>query len=260
MKILLHIVTVFILTTSCSLFATEDWGRTGHRATGEIAEQHLSKKAKRAIQELLDGASLALVSTYGDEIKSDERFRSYGPWHYVNYPFDSSYETHPKSERGDLIQGINFCISVLKDDVASKEDKAFHLKMLVHFIGDLHQPLHVGIADDKGGNDFQVRWFKDGTNLHAVWDTKMIESYNMTYSELADNAAQLSKDELRVMQEGTVLDWMNESRTLCLDVYENAKVGEKLGYGYMYQYMNVVRGQLQKGGVRLAALLNKIFD
>lgn len=260
MKALLQIVTVLIFTTSLSLFASEDWGRTGHRATGEIAEQHLSRKAKKAVQDLLDGASLALVSTYGDEIKSDERFRSYGPWHYVNYPFDSSYDAHPKSERGDLIQGINFCISVLKDEKASKEDKAFHLKMLVHFIGDLHQPLHVGVADDKGGNDFQVRWFKDGTNLHAVWDTKMIDSYNMTYSELANNASQLSKNELQAMQQGTVLDWMNESRTLCLDVYENAKTGEKLGYRYMYRYMDVVRGQLQRGGVRLAALLNQIFS
>ena len=259
MKRIYLLVTLLCLNVGI-VSATEDWGRTGHRATGEIAQKHLTKKAKRAIEKLLDGASLALVSTYADEIKSDERYRSYGPWHYVNFPFDSTYETHPKSDRGDIIRAIDTCISVLKNETSSKEDKAFHLKLLIHFIGDLHQPLHNGKADDKGGNDFQVRWFNDGTNLHSVWDTKMIESYNMSYSELASNAQGLSKEEITSIKEGTVTDWMYESRSLCLEIYDNAKVGEKLGYQYMYRYMGVVRSQIQKGGIRLAAVLNEIFS
>lgn len=259
MKIV-YILIAFLFLNFGSILGAEDWGRTGHRATGEIAEQHLTGKAKRMIKELLGGESLALVSTYADEIKSDERYRSYGPWHYVNFPFDSTYEDHPKSDRGDLIRAIDTCISVLKDKSSSKEDKVFHLKLLVHFIGDLHQPLHNGKAEDKGANDFQVRWFDDGTNLHSVWDTKMIESYNMSYSELAANRTVLSKNEIEQMQQGSVIDWMNESRELCLDIYENTKVGEKLGYRYMYRYMNVIRDQIQKGGVRLAAVLNEIFS
>ncbi|MEL6812994.1 MAG: S1/P1 nuclease [Bacteroidota bacterium] len=249
-----------LLIIVVSAKATEDWGPTGHRATGEIAQMYLSKKATRAISELLEGASLALVSTYGDEIKSDEKYRSYGPWHYVNFPFDKTYETHPKSEKGDLPTAIQTCISVLKNPEKSKEEKAFYLKLLVHFIGDLHQPLHVGMAKDKGGNDFQVRWFDDGTNLHSVWDTKMIESYNMSYSELAANAKKLSKEQLSEIRQGSILDWMNESRELCKDVYAHTQIGEKLGYQYRYRYMDVARSQLQKGGIRLAVLLNEIFD
>ncbi|MFT7158778.1 MAG: hypothetical protein ACI8Q1_003812, partial [Parvicella sp.] len=69
--------------------ASEDWGKTGHRATGEIAQEYLSKKAKREIDKLLNGQSLAFVANYGDDIKSDNAYRKYYPWHYVNFPFDS---------------------------------------------------------------------------------------------------------------------------------------------------------------------------
>jgi len=254
------ICTILVIFSSVQISsATEDWGKTGHRATGEIAEQYLSKKAKRVINELLNGESLALVSNYGDDIKSDRAYRKYGPWHYVNFPFDGTYEASEKSEKGDLYVAINTCISVLKNEKSTQEAKVFHLKMLVHFIGDLHQPLHIGLADDKGGNDFQVRWFNGGTNLHTVWDTKMLDSYEMSYSELAANADKLSKFQLKAIQKGTVKDWMYESRALCKDIYANTKVGEKLSYRYMYDYVNVVRNQLQKGGIRLAVLLNDIF-
>lgn len=236
-----------------------DWGQTGHRATGAIAENYLTNKAKKAIAELLDGQSLAFTSTYADEIKSDDAYRSYGPWHYVNVPFDSTYEKHEHNDRGDIIQGIDKCIEVIKSNTTSKEDKAFHLKLLVHFIGDLHQPMHVGISEDKGGNDFQVQWYNDGTNLHSVWDTRMIESYGMSYSELADNMPELSKKERLAMAAGTHRDWMNDSRVIVKDIYANTEVGEKLGYRYMYDYFSTVRNQLQKGGVRLAALLNELL-
>ncbi|OAB81554.1 S1/P1 nuclease [Cochleicola gelatinilyticus] len=253
-------IFIFLVLASFTLSASEDWGRNGHRATGEIAEKHLTKKAKRAIAELMNGESLALMSTYADEIKSDKAYRAYGPWHYVNFPFGATYEAHDKSDKGDLIQAINTCISVLKDATETKENKVFHLKLLVHFIGDLHQPLHVGMADDKGGNDFQVQWFGEGTNLHSVWDTKMLESYEMTYSELAQNSDQLSKAQLQMIQQGEITDWMYESRSLCEKIYATTKSGDKLGYSYMYDYVPVLRDQLQKGGIRLAALLNSIFS
>lgn len=236
-----------------------DWGKKGHRVTGAIAEKYLTRKTKKALDELLDGQSLALVSTYGDEIKSDKAYKKYGPWHYVNVPFNSTYEKHPKSDRGDIIMGINKCISVIKDKSATKDNRAFYLRLLVHLVGDLHQPLHVGLGSDKGGNDFQVRWYNEGTNLHSVWDTKMLESYGMSYTELADNTERLSKEQLKILQSGTVLDWMKDSRTLVKDIYVHTEQGEKLGYKYMYDYFNILREQLQKGGVRLAQLLNDIL-
>src|SRR5690606_21336138 len=237
---------ILLALFSNEILAGEDWGKTGHRAVGEIAEKYLSKKAGREISKLLNGHSLAFVANFGDDIKSDDKYDAFGPWHYVNFPFGEKYETHPKSEKGDIFHGINKCISVLKNEKSSDADKVFYLKMLIHFMGDLHQPLHIGLAEDKGGNDFQVRWFKDGTNLHTVWDSKMIDFYDMSYSELAANTDVLSKEQVEAIKKGSVLDWMYESRSLCETIYENTEIGQKLGYNYMYQYMDTVRSQLQK--------------
>ena len=259
MKIKIAIVLTTFLLVSFTLPNKADWAKTGHRATGEIAQKYLTKKADRKIKELLNGHSLAFVSNYADEIKSDKAFWKYSAWHYVNFPFDSTYEASPKSEKGDIIQAINKCVSVLKNPESTQKDQVFYLKMLIHFVGDLHQPLHIGLAEDKGGNMFQVQWFKKGTNLHHIWDEDMIEFYNMSYTELANNTNELSLEKLHKIQSGTVIDWMYESRELCKDIYAHTKVGEKLGYRYMYDYMDTVRMQLQKGGIRLAVLLNEIY-
>ncbi|TYP97546.1 S1/P1 nuclease [Tenacibaculum adriaticum] len=241
-------------------FTTFDvWGPTGHRATGKIAENHLSKRAKRKIDELLQGESLAFVSTHADQIKSDKKYNEFYSWHYVNMPLDGDYETAEKNPQGDLVTGINYCVKVLKDEKSSKEDKRFYLKMLVHLVGDLHQPMHIGQKEDKGGNTIQVQWFKKGTNLHRVWDENMIEEWNMSYLELASNAKDLSKEQIKAIQKGSVLDWVKDTHQITQKVYGSVEVGEDLRYRYSYEYFPVVREQLQKGGLRLAKILNEIF-
>ena len=255
----LLIIVFIVLFSSSSLTASEDWGKTGHRTMGEIATKHLSKKAAKKISALLGGESLAFVSTYADEIRSDDAYRKYAPWHYVSFPFGARYEDTPKNKKGDIIVGIQNCIDVLKDATSSQKDKEFYLRMLVHFIGDLHMPLHVGLKEDRGGNSFKVKWFGKQTNLHSVWDTKIIEGYEMSYTELTSNVDALSKKEIQTIQSGAVTDWMYESRALCEDVYAHTNVGDNLGYKYMYRYVNVTRKQLQKAGLRLAGILNQIY-
>jgi len=253
---------IFILLFSFTNIAANDnpkWGSTGHRAIGVIAEKHLTKKAKKQINKLLQGQSLAFVSTYGDDIKSDSRYAKFYTWHYVNFPFNSKYENSDKNPKGDIVTGINTCISILKDKNTSQEDQIFYLKFLVHLIGDLHQPLHVGRGEDKGGNDIQVRWHNKGTNLHRVWDSNMIESWNMGYTELAKNAKKLNKPQIQSIQKGTVLDWTYESQKLAIQVYKSVEIGEKLGYKYSYKHFGTVRSQLQKSGIRLAKILNDIY-
>ncbi len=257
MKPLYLLVLSLFLLVSTSLHA--DWGKNGHRATGEIASKYLSTEAKARIAQILDGVSLAMVSTFADEIKSDTLYRKYSPWHYVNYPFGGSYASSQKSNRGDLMAGIDACIAVLKDKSSTKKQQAFYLKLLVHFIGDLHQPMHVGIAKDLGGNRFQVQWFDEGTNLHRVWDEHLIDFYKMSYSELADNTPYVSPEELTRIQGGTHYDWMVESKELCQEVYAKTKVGANLKYDYAYLFMDKLRMQLFKGGVRLAVILNEVY-
>ena len=235
------------------------WGQNGHRVTGEIATQHLTKRAKRKIDKLLKGQSLAFVSTFADEIKSDRKYREFSAWHYVNMGLEESYEAAEKNPKGDLVTAIAKCISVLKDPNSKESDKVFYLKMLVHFVGDLHQPMHIGQKEDRGGNRIKVEWFGQGTNLHSVWDTKMIEAWNMSYIELAKNAKDLSKNQLKAMQKGSVEDWVNEVHEITKELYSSVKEGENLRYRYSYDHFGTVRNQLQRGGVRLAKILNDIY-
>lgn len=255
-----YILIIFLITFLAGNANNPDWGQTGHRTIGKIAENYLEAKTKREISKILDGQSLALVSTFGDDIKSDKRYKDFYSWHYVNMPFGVKYEDSEKNPNGDLVTGIEKCKSVILDKNASKDDKAFYLKLLVHFIGDLHQPMHVGRAEDKGGNTIQVQWFNDGTNLHSVWDSKMIDSFQMTYTEMAANADKISKEQVKYLQQGTIADWANETQTFAIKAYDSTEVGEKLSYNYMYENFGLVRSQLQKGGIRLAKVLNDLFD
>ncbi len=259
MNLKLILLIPFLFLTKSIKEDTFFWGQNGHRVIGKIAENHLTKKAKKNIDKLLKGKSLAFVSTYADEIKSDRKYNNYSVWHYVNMDLDETYEASEKNPEGDLVVGIDTCIKVLKNEQSSEEDKIFHLKMLIHLIGDLHQPMHIGKKEDKGGNDIQVQWFGQGTNLHTVWDTKIIEDFNMSYLELAENADQLSSGQIASLQKGTVIVWLNEVHKITNDVYGSVKVGEKLSYRYSYLYLETVRTQLQKGGIRLAKVLNDIF-
>lgn len=241
------------------LCAKPDWGSTGHRVVGEIANKYLKSKTKRELKKLLDGASLALASTFADEIKSDSRYNEFYTWHFINMPIDASYDPTKRHPNGDLVSGIEYCIKIVRSDIVSKNDKAFYLKMLIHLIGDLHQPLHIGLAEDKGGNDFKVQWFYEDSNLHRVWDTEMIETYGMTYTELADNSSFLSRKQVKELQKGTVIDWVNETHKLTKNVYDSAEQGENLRYRYSYLHFNTVRSQLEIAGVRLAKVLNDLF-
>ncbi|MDT8347340.1 MAG: S1/P1 nuclease, partial [Flavobacteriaceae bacterium] len=206
-------------------YAGPDWGKTGHRTVGQIAEQYLKKSTARKINQLLNGMSLAEASTYSDEIKSDPRFRKYNPWHYINIGFDESIEAIERNKDGDILFAIEKCIAELKNTTTSTEDRVFYLKMLIHLIGDLHQPMHIGLKEDKGGNDFQVRWFNQGTNLHAVWDTKMIEHYKMSYTELAASLPKPYKRKRKSIESGDLYDWVAEIRPITQQVYQSAEQG-----------------------------------
>jgi hypothetical protein len=260
MKIKLFLLLPFFLMMNSNSEEAVFWGKNGHRVTGKIAEKHLTRKAKKQIDKLLKGQSLAFVSTFADEIKSDRTYSKYYPWHYVNMNLDQSYQEAEKNPKGDLVTGINTCIQILKDKTSSEEDKAFHLKLLIHFVGDLHQPMHIGQKEDKGGNTVQVEWFGKGTNLHSVWDSKMIDDWEMGYAELADNATDLSKKQIEAIEQGTIEDWVNEVHEITKEVYKSVKKGENLRYQYSYNHFGTVRTQLQKGGIRLAKVLNEIYD
>lgn len=258
-----HLISLFICVLSFTLSTantTPNWGKTGHRAIGAIAKKHLKKSTLKKINQLLNGESLAYVSIHSDEIKSDPAYKKYYSWHYVNFASGKKYKEDPINPKGDLIQGIKICADTIRNANTSKADKAFHIKLLTHLVGDLHQPLHVGHGHDKGGNDVKLEWFGEPSNIHRVWDTNMIEGYKMSYSELASNTKVKTEAEITAIKSGTLLDWVYESQALAETVYASAEANENLRYKYSYDFFPVVEAQMQKGGIRLAHLLEAIFN
>jgi hypothetical protein len=133
-----------------------------------------------------------------------------------------------------------------------------HLMMLVHLVGDIHQPLHVGTGEDIGGNAVKLKWFWQNSNLHRVWDSEMIDSKQYSYTELADAVNNTSKDEVKSLQSDTIDKWYKEAMALRPQVYALPD-DMNLGYEYSYKNWDTVKSQLMKSGIRLAGILNEIY-
>ena len=252
-----NIVLVFsILLVSPKAFS---WGKTGHRVVAEIAERNLDPAAKKGIKELLDGDDLARVANYPDEIRSDRKYDYTGPWHYTSIPTGKTYFDQKRNKDGDIIDALFRMDEILKDPKKSKEDKAFALKFMVHLVGDLHQPLHVGIAEDRGGNNVRVRWFKTESNLHTIWDENVIDFQQLSYTEYSAFLNRYTKDEMKEFTRGNFLDWAKESQDLRSAVYDTGG-SENLSYEYQYKTKPVIEERIRKAGVRLASVLNNVFN
>lgn len=256
---LLNFLLLFLFPFEGESKALPEWSKTGHRVVGEVAQKHLNRKARKAIEKILKGETLAEVANYADAIKSDRTYARFSPWHYVNFPADERYLDSNPSPDGDVVTGIQKCMAILRDPNTSADDTLFYLKMLVHLVGDLHQPMHVGRLADKGGNDIQVQWFGRGSNLHRVWDANLIDDYGMSYTELAASLPHWDRAKIRSAMKGSVYDWVEDVQEVTNRVYDSAESGEKLSYRYRFLWWDTVEEQLLVGGLRLAAVLNEIY-
>jgi hypothetical protein len=238
-------------------FTCSAWGVTGHRITGWIADKYLSKKTRKEIERILGQQSLAMASTWMDEIRSDTSFNYMEDWHWVTIHDGQTYEHSEKNPKGDIIKTLELIIGELKSHKLNATDEAIHVKMLIHLIGDLHQPLHVGGGSDRGGNEVKVSWFKNESNLHRVWDSDMIDDTRLSYTEFAESLERPDGTQLKVIQNATLNDWVLESMGYRNQIYDIGN--SKLGYLYTYKNLHVVRKRLLQAGIRLAAVLNDIY-
>jgi hypothetical protein len=245
---------ILFCSSLCNGFA---WGPTGHRVTGLIAEKYLNKKAKKEIERILKGQSLSMASTWMDEIRADSTYDYMSDWHWVTIPDGEQYDHVAKNPKGDIIQTLERLIKELKSHKLSAKEEADHLKMLIHLIGDIHQPLHVGSGNDRGGNNTKVMWFRVDSNLHRVWDSDMIDDTKLSFTELAESLENPTESELSLWSKSTVRDWANESMNLRQQVYNYDR--DKLGYEYSYRNLATVRHRLLQAGVRLGMVLNEIY-
>lgn len=250
------VVICAVLVISPKAFS---WGKTGHRVVAEIAERNLDPAAKKGIKDLLGVDTLARVANFPDEIRSDRTYDYTGAWHYTSIPTGKTYFDQKRNKEGDIIEALFRMEETLRDPKKSKEDKAFALKFLVHLMGDVHQPLHVGMAEDRGGNTVRVKWFKTESNLHTIWDESIIDFQQLSYTEYSTFLNHYTKDDKKEIAKGTFLDWAKESQEYRSVVYETG-ASENLSYEYQFKAKPVVEERLRKAGLRLATVLNAIFN
>jgi len=254
------IIGIAVLYTPLQSMA---WGTTGHRICGQIAESYLTPKAKLAVQAILGHESIAMASNWADYIKSDPSFSYLSPWHYVDlnkaYTYPELLVFLKQDTNVDAYTKLNFLIGKLKDKGLSKNDKRFCLRMLIHIIEDVHQPMHVAHADDKGGNDFKVTWFNNPTNLHSMWDSQLIDYQQLSYTEYAAAINHTTPAEVKEWQSAPISKWLFESNQIAEILYTDIKPGDNLSYKYNFSHIDTLNRQLLKAGVRLAGVLNELF-
>jgi len=235
------------------------WGLTGHRVVGQIAEIYLTKKARKEVKKVLGTETLADVANWMDFIKSEPSYNHMKPWHYVTVIDGQTYDTSEKAKEGDIIWAINKFVNELKSDTLSLAGQQFALKSLVHLVGDIHQPLHVGNGTDKGGNDVKLKYFWRDSNLHRVWDSGMIDGQNLSYTEWVKKINHTIKTQVVQWQAASINNWVTESMAMRESVYA---LDEKksINYRYNYDHIKEVELRLVQAGVRLAGVLNNIYQ
>jgi hypothetical protein len=250
------------------------WGKTGHRVVAAIADTQLSGLARAHVMEILGGAeSLDEAANWPDEMRANPSpfwQKTATPWHYVTLN-GTTYDHAPPE--GDALEALSHFRAVLRDPKASLADKQLALRFIVHLVGDLHQPLHAGKCCDKGGNDVKVTWFGKPTNLHAIWDSSIVDEEQLSFMELA---AQLerhtSERDVIAWWDANPRHWISESAQIRDSIYPTAadlpkepKGGNgpavpELSYAYVYKFTPIANRRLQQAGVRLAAYLNDVFS
>lgn len=240
------------------------WGVLGHRIVGEIADYYLSPDAKKEIKFLLGNESVGMASNWMDFIKSDSTFRYLGNWHYLNIKGGLSqpeFESWVQKDTStNAYTKIIFVSKELKNKIISRDTRAMYLKILIHLVGDIHQPMHVGRLEDQGGNRIRLMWFNDNVNLHQVWDDRLINFQQLSYTEYTKAINFTTKEQRKAWQSEPLHNWFWQSYAHAEKIYADIKPEDKLSYNYNFKYIDVVNKQLLKGGIHLAGLLNEIFD
>ncbi len=231
------------------------WGKDGHQVVASLAETQLSAKAHAEVDRLLalePGATLQSISTWADE----HRNPATGPWHYVNFPRNTcTYDAARECSDGNCVVGaISKQLEILSSN-APDDARLKALKYVVHFEADVHQPLHTGYADDKGGNAYQLQAFMRGSNLHSFWDSGLIKNLNEDVNVLTKRLAAK-----RDAPNGTDLNVVHAAEESCKIVGKPGFYPERLvGMDYVERYTPVMEQRLTVAGARLAGLLNRVF-
>ncbi len=208
--ILITFLTIFQSTTS---FA---WGKKGHALVAEVAFNYLDPTTRKVLTNYLGVMTIQDAANWMDDIKSDKTYDYLRKQHYINAERGQKIT----SDDGENIIGLlTKTIEELKNHkTLSKSEVKIKLCILFHLVGDLHQPLHVGYGEDKGGNNYQINFYGRGTNLHSFYDSGIIEYKNLTLPQCL-KAKTYTKEELSHIEKIDVVEWANQSRSFLPKIY-----------------------------------------
>ncbi len=245
----------------CTTFQALAWGQMGHDIAAYIAEKNLTKKADKAVKAALDGRSLVYYSSWMDSASNTDEYRYTKTWHYRNVDEGYTAETMPLNENGDVVRAVEQLVVDLKSGKLSAKEEKVALKMLIHLVGDLHCPMHAGRLSDLGGNRRTVYFFGRKTNLHSLWDSALLESaHKWSYAGWWEQLDIIDKESKNAIQQGTPIEWFSECVEQAAYIYEQTPQDAKLSYDYVTEFAPVVETQLLNAGLRLAGLLNEIYN
>jgi len=258
---------IFTLSLLVQCSPVHAWDATGHAIVAILAEERLTPQTRAAVTALLDGQSMADVSSWPDQVRNQQT----APWHYVNIEIEETqYEpSRHCPNRQCVIAQIERFRATLADGSIDTAKRQRALKYLVHFVGDLHQPLHAGQNHDRGGNDVQVEFLgqainpftKQPWNLHQVWDNGLLDRYAPDMSQAVERVnGWLARQEEAALAQGSVVDWVLESHDQARDHAYVFSPDRHLGEAYLQDNLPVVEAQLARAGVRLAAMLNRALE
>lgn len=248
-----------LLTLPATAFG---WGQKGHDVTAFIAEKHLTPAAKAACDKLFEGKSIVYWANWADNACHTPEYAYTQTWHYRNVDAGCDYDKFPRNDKGDVTTAIKGQYKTLSNPESSFEEKQLALKLLVHFVGDIHQPMHMGHLSDRGGNDIKLKYFFKDKNLHSIWDTDLVESaHNWTYTEWQYQIDRASDSEIaEIISTSDPDDWGRETIKYATSIYDSTPENSNISFDYIAEWTPVIEQQLLKGGLRLAHLLNTLFD
>jgi hypothetical protein len=239
------------------------WGPRGHAAVAALAQQRLTPAARAAVNDLLDGEAMASVSSWADDVRDTGRPDTYN-WHFVDIPFGADgYDAArdcPATPRGDcIINALDRLTRDLADSRLPKDRRREALMFIIHFVGDIHQPLHAIDNGDLGGNRVQIKEIGGTTNLHAAWDTGIITAAGAAVDDLvtAGNAI-LQREGNSAVATMPYVDWALESHDIAKRiVYPQVTNDGQITAAEARVAMEIIERRIAYAGARLAAILNR---
>jgi hypothetical protein len=251
---------LFNYSLICLSIVLISWGYKGHRAVATIAQKHLTANAAYAVSAFLKGESMADVSTWADE----HRNPTTGKWHFLNLPLGLNHQQfvdYVNQQSNDNVYGaILKEEAILKDQASTPDQKNSALKYLIHLVGDAHQPMHISRAEDKGGNTIQVRFDNAGTNLHSLWDSKLIDHEGLSEEQIAKQYDWANQTQIKKWQADSPIEWLWESYQISSELYADIKPGQQIDEAYYKKYIQTIHLRVDQAGIRLAGELNRLLN